>query len=205
MFRALSILNRDAPSVANSALGHVAFLVFYDVVDGDTSSGGDKVNSLSLSSNTLPGAIFLSSGLLQDTTLLAEHILHEALHSKIFSLYDSHRLLANSYAATTSPHIAPWWHPDGVLWPTDQALGAAHVYVYLTYFLLTLRKDSTEPCSDSAKFTMKASNYQNRARFLLEQSAHASRTTLTINGQNFVDWLFSILLLLVPMIDQDSV
>lgn len=118
-----ALLNRTVPALWGSARRHVQLAVL--VAEAPFASGSQR---------RLPGTVLLSTDLLRDPALVAEGLLHEALHHKLYALYLQGPVLPPGYDAGASPRLQPPWHrtpSPGAGWPVDNVLAAMHVYLHL--------------------------------------------------------------------------
>ena len=95
--RGLRLLETLLPRLTASALSHVQLIALFPKLGtwrGKASSSQFRVN----------GSLFLNQELIGNPWWLAEHLLHEALHQKLYDFRHGHSLLAADYArARTAP------------------------------------------------------------------------------------------------------
>lgn|GEM_PF-4934290 len=190
-----ALLMRLLPETAQSCIQHVRLMCTYSV-DGKASASEAPQPAYfdSVSTPTIPGAIFLFSGALEEPWLAAESLLHEATHTKLFDLYMSPGLLVREYDARKSESVVSTWNKNLKWrrnhWPFDQGLGAYHVYIHLIAFFLAARTDTT---SDHprirAHVTDKLAQAIRRAALLEPQLSAQAATWLTDEGAAFLAWL----------------
>jgi hypothetical protein len=85
---------------------------------------------VSASPRALPGLVLLKAP--QSSIEVAEALVHEGAHQKLFDLAITHDLL--NVESDRCPPFHPPWTPKGHLWPLEQALAACHAYVCLARF-----------------------------------------------------------------------
>jgi hypothetical protein len=97
-------------------------------------------NKGSCSEFRISGTIFLNSEMLRNPWWVAEHLLHESLHQKLYDFRHTHSLLAEDLSPETPPPenavaIQAIWNLGGTSrangWDTFRAIAAFHVYVHL--------------------------------------------------------------------------
>lgn len=93
----------------------------------DTRCAG-RLASASL--RTFPGLVLIKNP--QSSIEVAETLVHEGAHQKLFDLAITHDLLnADSYRC---PPFHPPWRPEKSLWPLEQTLAACHAYACIARF-----------------------------------------------------------------------
>ena len=129
------------PELIMSALSHVRMIAWVrsHTADAAMQSG---------SARTIPGAVFLSVDHLQTPWSVAEALLHEAIHNKLFDLYLTRLVLDSRYRAASAATVLSPWNEHTTFqsnrWPLDQALAAFHVYVHLALFAAALEEREEE-------------------------------------------------------------
>jgi hypothetical protein len=131
--RGLRLLETLLPRLTAGALSHVQLIALFPKLGtwrGKASSSQFRVN----------GSVFLNQELIGNPWWLAEHMLHEALHQKLYDFRRGHSLLAPDYAREDGAKICSLWNaPDdgnNHYWDAHRALAAFHVYVHLTLLCL---------------------------------------------------------------------
>jgi hypothetical protein len=135
------LLHELLPNLAVSALDHTYVVALFPPV-------GNWRGRASGSQFRVSGAIFLSREVLHNPWWVAEHLLHESLHQKLYDFRHGHTLLTQDsmsvselLAAESMPAEMPRagivspWNVPGLeqldFWDTHRALAAFHVYVHL--------------------------------------------------------------------------
>ena len=181
------------PATGPSVLSHVGLIALADEAHDDgplqSLAGGDP----------LPSTIIVSPTRLQSPWLMAESLLHEGLHLKMFDA-----LRCGSYTAEADLALAiPWRNAP---WTLIRVIAAFHVYVHL----LLLQQAAVERASSDGG-QLGASLLANaidepsqgtaahrdhtyrttseRAAYLAEQLLEVHRNRLTPLGSDLVDWL----------------
>ncbi|MGW1288221.1 aKG-HExxH-type peptide beta-hydroxylase [Streptomyces sp. NPDC002586] len=203
--QATRLLNEILPMVSRSALSH-AHLV--GIVPG-AGSWKDKASS---SQFRVTGAIFLNQTLLKNPWWVAEHLLHESLHQKLYDFRHAHSLLARDEEdeenlPSQAARVVSLWNPPGLdasnSWDPNRVVAAFHVYVHLALFCTLAEERAPELKSVygplDAHLPMTASRTAfNRAHYLGESLRSTCWSELGLAGQRLVDWLVSILDALDP-------
>jgi len=110
------------PELIDDLLVHVALVGILD----SRSAGGLASASL----RAFPGLVLLKNP--QSSIEVAEALVHEGAHQKLFDLAITHDLLnASSYRC---PPFHPPWGPEESRWPLEQALAAWHAYACIACF-----------------------------------------------------------------------
>jgi hypothetical protein len=110
------------PELIDDLLVHVALV---GVLDPQCAG---RLASASL--RTFPGLVLLKSS--QSSIEVAEALVHEGAHQKLFDLAITHDLLnADSHQC---PPFHPPWGPKESLWPLEQTLAACHAYACMARF-----------------------------------------------------------------------
>ncbi|MBN3831912.1 HEXXH motif-containing putative peptide modification protein [Burkholderia sp. Ac-20344] len=193
------ILLNLLPRTAMSCLQHVKLICTYAVDGKFTASDAQSLAYFdSVSTPTIPGAIFLFAGGLEEPWLAAESLLHEAVHTKLFDLYMSPGLLSPEYDARESAMVLSPWNKDlewrRNKWPFDQALGAYHVYIYLFgLFLAAVRSPQDEDSRIQCHVMKKLRHAMSRAKTLESQLTPLAPAYLSEEGSAFFVWLNSCL------------
>ena len=137
--RGCALLSALLPDLAASALSHVQLV-------GIFPHAGRWKDKASSSQIRLGGSIFLSQTLLDSPWALAEHLLHEALHQKLYDFRHGHTLLDPDFARRGAPRIPSLWNAargcDANSWDAHRAMAAFHVYAQLA--ILARRAEQAE-------------------------------------------------------------
>jgi hypothetical protein len=111
-----------SPELIEDLLPHIALVAFVD----PRRAGG----LASASSRTFPGLIIMESP--RASIEVAEALVHEGAHQKLFDLAITHDLL--SVSSDRCPPFHPPWAPEEHRWPIEQTLAACHAYACLARF-----------------------------------------------------------------------
>lgn len=191
------ILLNLLPRTAMSCLQHVKLICTYAIDGKFTASDAQSLAYFdSVSTPTIPGAIYLFAGGLEEPWLATESLLHEAVHTKLFDLYMSPGLLSPGYDARASAMVLSPWNKDlewrRNKWPFDQALGAYHVYIYLFgLFLAAIRSPQDENGRVKCHVMKKLRHAMSRAEILESQLTTLAPAYLSEEGSSFFVWLKS--------------
>ena len=122
------LLRELVPALAPSALGHAHLVGCFP----DVGFWKGKVSSSQI---RMGGTIFLNRHILVNPWCVAEHLLHESLHQKLYDFRHGHTLLDVDYTSAESPKVISVWNSgdlsDANHWDTHRAFAAFHVYVQL--------------------------------------------------------------------------
>lgn len=191
--RGWDLLSTLLPRLAHSAFEHVQLTALYTpdgAWRGKASSSQFRVN----------GCIFLNRKLIDNPWWLAEHLLHEALHQKLYDFRHGHSLLASGYEREDAPAVCSLWNaPDDLrsnYWDAHRALAAFHVYVQLALLCLLAeqREEALAPRYGPIGSRMSGSRRAiDRARYLGEQLHAVTWPELGLAGRQMTDWLVDVL------------
>jgi hypothetical protein len=175
------------PRLSRSALSH-AFLVVIGVL-GD---GAQRFNSATIPG--LPGIVFLSPDVVTSGAVVAEALLHEALHLKFLDIDYVSPLFALGFRQESSPRVTPVWHlnnPGYGNWPVDRLLTSMHVYASLAvYFDAASSTDAGRELYPQA--AGRAAQCRSRAAWL-STTAQGYLDHLSEPGRDFVAWIGAML------------
>jgi hypothetical protein len=198
--KATRLLEDFFPLLARSALSHAHII---GVFPG--TGGWEKVASSS--QFRLTGAIFLNKTTLKNPWWVAEHLLHESLHQKLYDFRHAHSLLARDDPnASDLPDIArtvvSLWNTPGLdasnSWDPHRTIAAFHVYVHLALFCMVAEQRAAEfervygPLDTPPPMTNSRRAFE-RARYLGENLRLSCWTELGLAGQRMVEWFGSVL------------
>ena len=190
------------PLCSRSALGHAHVVVLFD---------GQKA---SCSDFRVGGAILMNREMLENPWWVAEHLLHEALHQKLYDFRHTHSLLARdlsrelSASTQSPPTIGSIWNvetPDrSSQWDAFRAIAAFHVYVHVALFWLETERRTADlatqfdaPAGSFPATTNRRQAFQ-RAQYLGKRLKDSLWQELGPAGRLLVDWLISILDKIAP-------
>ena len=142
----------------------------------------ERVEFRSAAQRDLPGVVFLAPDLLDDLEALAESLLHESLHHKMFDAWTLFPPLLGE-----AGEVRPPWKQEPppapvVTWPLDRAMGAAHVYSHLVAYARAGWGDQAR-----APDRLLCSKAGERAEYLLSSSLETPG--LSPAGERFCRWL----------------
>jgi hypothetical protein len=203
--KATGLLHELVPLLSRSALSHVQLI-------GVFPGTGHWENVASSSQFRMTGAIFLNKTTLKNPWWVAEHLLHESLHQKLYEFRHAHSLLArDDENASNLPSevckVVSLWNTPGLdatnVWDPHRAIAAFHVYVHLALFCALAEQRAPEFETDYGRLdALPAMTYSRRAferaRYLGENLHSSCWPELGFAGQRLVEWLGSILDALDP-------
>ncbi|MGH2952333.1 MAG: aKG-HExxH-type peptide beta-hydroxylase, partial [Solirubrobacterales bacterium] len=120
----LALARSASPELIDDLMAHIALV---GIIDARRAG-----RLASASPRAFPGLILLRSP--QSSIEVAEALVHEGAHQKLFDLALTHDLL--SAGSDRCPPFHPPWAPAGRLWPLEQTLAACHAYACLARFAL---------------------------------------------------------------------
>lgn len=195
------LLDEVLPLTSRSALSHTHLI-------GVTSGTGAWSGKASTSQFTVTGAIFLNRRLLTNPWWVAEHLLHEALHQKLYDFRHAHSMLvrdveeASKETSREAPHVVSLWNMPGPdasnRWNTHRAMAAFHVYAHLALFgslaeQMSSRLHDTYGPLDAPRAMTSSRKAFERARYLGENLRASCWDELGVAGRHLLEWLSSIL------------
>src|SRR5262249_47503729 len=151
----------------------------------------------------VPGVIFLAQARLEDPWYVAEHLIHEALHQKLYDIRHSHSVLLRDFGHETRegddtpPRVISLWNaedpPGANRWGPSRTLAALHVYAHLAVLGL-LADEACDagadlPARSDAAGTVSAASSFRRAVYLGRELMGEYRDELGPGGVALVDWL----------------
>lgn len=111
-----------SPELAHDLFEHIALI---GIIDPDRAG-----RMVSASSRAFPGLVLLGS--CESALEVAEGLVHEAAHQKLFDLAITAVLL--TLKSDTCAPFTPSWPPGGRSWQMEQVLAAGHAYACLARF-----------------------------------------------------------------------
>ena len=194
--RGVALLRRLLPALTPSALIHANLIALIP-------SAGGWSGTASGSQFRLGGTVFLSHTL-GSPWWVAEHLLHEALHQKLYDFRQAHSLLELDTSLRESPRIWSPWNPQRLhkanQWDISRVLAAFHVYVYLSLMTQLAEQSAAGLEAEFGPLTgmLESRKALSRAHYLGEQLQDHCREELGAAGQRMVDWLMDVLACLDP-------
>ncbi len=195
------LLTELAPSLARSALSHAHVIAVFPA----TGNWRFKASS---SQYRISGTIFLNREALRSPWWVAEHLLHESLHQKLYDFRHGHSLLARDAVPDWDPlsedgvKICSLWNMPDVqrsnYWDTHRSVAAFHVYVHLALLctLAEIREPEFVPIyGQRGQFLAmtERSKAIERAHYLGEKIREQCKADLGFAGETLIDWLGSVL------------
>jgi hypothetical protein len=209
--RGIALLEEVVPVTTRSALSHVQIIALFPAM-------GSWRTKSSCSTYRLSGAVFLRKESLHDPWWVAEHLLHEALHQKLYDIRETHSLIAREsdfepagdepdQHKSVSIAEPPWNRRDSTRssqWPISRVMAAFHVYAHLAMLgvyadrrLAELESKFGTRDEESPRLVGSRSSFD-RAWFLLDAVRESCRDELGPAGEGLVSWTEQFLNLLAP-------
>ena len=197
-----ALLGALLPLCARSVFSHTHLTVVVPHV-------GSWKNKGSCSEFRISGTIFLNREMLRNPWWVAEHLLHESLHQKLYDFRHTHSLLAEDLSPEAPPAedaaaILAIWNVGGASrangWDTFRAIAAFHVYVHLAVLWVQIDRRKADlmkrfgPTPDGTfpAMTHRREAFQ-RAQYLGRCIKDTCWQEMGPAGRLFVAWLNSIL------------
>jgi len=149
LLQGMALLQELLPLLTPSTLRHIDIVALLSSNprhhDGDGPAPPERL--ISSSGDTMPGVIFISPSVLTNPWYIAEIVLHEGLHSKLYDVMATHNLLRPNYSHEDAAQIQPEWHNSSVLWNGQRSFFAMHVYAHLALFFQRVERhfEALEP------------------------------------------------------------
>ena len=182
------LLDELMPKTFASALSHVNVIGLFP-------QEGHWIGSASSSQFRLTGSLFIDRRSLGHPWWVAEHLLHEALHQKLYDFRHGHSLfVARSKVEDRRNLWSPWNSFSGGAnrWDAFRGFAAFHVYTHLA--VLSAVADIRKPDKGTRPTSMIPSwKAVDRARYLGHGLEANCRQELGVAGQRFHEWLTSVL------------
>jgi hypothetical protein len=190
-----ALLKETLPGLVSN-LKHVQIIV----IVRDASGPGEENVFLSASQDSVGATIFLSEKALADPYLVAESLLHEATHHKLFDAWSSLPILKEAAYSQEGDKIPiPWatkhqWNSD--VWEFSRALAALHVYIHLIVFFYRLH--GTRPLLnisplDDCEAAFRIDQLWRKSSFLLTELKRRADAALQALGKDLLMWLEELL------------
>lgn len=191
------LLDMLLPVSSRSALSHARVVVAFH---------GRKA---SCSDFRVGGTILINRDMLGNPWWVAEHLLHESLHQKLYDFRHTHSLLKKDLSPQLSSSsegaatIDPIWNAGGANgsthWDTFRSVAAFHVYVHLALFCLQAERRKAElvnqfgAADGSLPAPIQWHKAFERAQYLGRKIKEYAWQELGPAGRLLVDWLLSTL------------
>ena len=191
-----ALLQELLPVLTPSTLAHAQMITCVP------SAGGWK-GCASSSQFHLGGTIFLGRSL-HTPWWVAEHLLHEALHQKLYDFRQAHSLLEFDYARADAPRVISPWNSEqlnkGNRWDAHRVYAAFHVYVHLALLAIVAEQRAPELESRYGPLhaMMESRKALERAHYLGEKLREECWDELGSAGKSMAEWLFDVLEVLDP-------
>jgi hypothetical protein len=195
--KGMLLLSELLPSLSRSALSHVHMIALFREV------GMWKV-AASMSQFALGGTIFLNKELIPNPWWVAEQLLHEALHQKLYDFRHGHSVLEQHFAREDAPRVCSLWNVPAAnrsnYWDAHRALAAFHVYVHLALFSTIAEQREAELAKryGPKQGIIESRRAMGRAHYLGEKLKESCWQELGVAGKRLVEWLISVLDALDP-------
>lgn len=191
--KGVRLLDALMPLLTASALSHVQVVGVFDQGDGWNRTA-------SSSQFRVGGAIMLARSLFRSPWTVAEHVLHESLHHKLYDFRHGHSLLKPEAQMRDAPRVRSPWNPAELnelnQWDIHRVFAAFHVYVQLAVLSLIAknRAKELEELYGPADGMIDSKKAFERAWYLGEQLKDGRVWNLLgLAGQRMVDWMLSVL------------
>ena len=188
------------PILSPGALSHAHLIAVFPAV-------GNWKGRASSSQFRMSGTILLSQQILHSPWLVAEQLLHESLHQKLYDFRHGHSLFKPNYWRKNAPMVCSLWNVPDIsksnYWDTHRAVAAFHVYVHLS-LLCTLAEqrgphlEKVYGPRDGSLTLIESRRALDRAHYLGQQIRQLCWPKLGVAGKRFIDWLISVLDVLDP-------
>ncbi|MEU3073123.1 hypothetical protein [Streptomyces laurentii] len=195
------LLDELLPLTSRGALSHTHLI-------GITPGTGVWEGKASASQFTVTGIIFLNRELLQNPWWVAEHLLHEALHQKLYDFRHAHSMLVRDLddspnAPAEARRLVSLWNIPGLdgannRWNAHRSMAAFHVYVHLALLCSLAEqnaprlRDTYGPLDAPSPMTPGRKAFE-RARYLAENLRTECWDDLGLAGRRLADWLSAVL------------
>jgi hypothetical protein len=198
--RGAQLLSELLPMLSRSALSHAHVVAVFPAIGRWRGTG-------SSSQFRLAGTIFLSREMLRNPWWVAERLLHESLHQKLYDFRRGHSLFVSNVGREEAPKVRSPWNVHDLdrsnHWDVFRAVAAFHVYVHLGLFCTVAEEREPELSevygSPHAHPSMTESRKAlERAHYLGEKIRESCWDELGLAGKRLLDWLSSVLDALNP-------
>jgi hypothetical protein len=195
--QAIDLLIAVLPRLSRSALEHVHLVCLCDPPEEHQNR---NVHFSSFTSIKIPGTIFLGRSSLRHPWKIAEAILHESLHEKLYCFQHTHSLFCK-LGFDAAPKVRALWNrpqkTQNNWWPLSRAIFALHVYVHLAMLFEAMqmqcaRLESLFGSNDGLDLPAWKRRALDRAQYLIY---HVSQFTDELGpaGYALLRWLTALL------------
>jgi hypothetical protein len=174
---AVDLLSATLPQISRSVLSHTSLVVLVDGPDAFESATDRRI----------PRAVFLSREAFANPVRLAEALLHESVHQKLYDLQLVYQIYRSDYAAAVASTVAPPWHGGRARWSFDRAVAACHVYTHLHAFFAALPPQAGG--TSQVDVPGSARQAADRALFLHSALTPLAPTECNASGRAFIGWI----------------
>lgn len=163
----VALARSASPELLADLLTHVALVAILDP---------QRIGRLvSASSRSFPGLVLLTTPSSID---VAEGLVHEGAHQKLFDLAITHDLF-NADSGRCPPFHPPWAQQD-ILWPIEQTLAACHAYACLNRFAHDVGVTSGTRVGDSSLLPVANERCEILGQWLLGKGNHLGSDAHTL-------------------------
>ena len=155
----------------------------------------------------LGGTIFIGHAM-YGPWCVAEHLLHESLHQKLYDFRQGHSVqeleLELGLGKESMPQVRVPWNPQRLNraneWDVNRVFAAFHVYVYLAHLAMVAEQRAPELEDRYGAFhsMIASSTAFERAHYLGEKLKEECWDSVGPAGKRFAEWLLSVLEYLNP-------
>ena len=185
------LLNELLPELGPSALSHSRVVACVPSAGAFTGVG-------SSSQFHLGGVVFLSRTL-GTPWWIAEHLLHESLHQKLYDFRHGHLLMQLDYGRGGERPVKTPWNASRLaganLWNEMRVFAALHVYVHLALLGIVAEQRAAELESEYGPFRGMLESHRAlaRANYLAQELKERCWGKLGPAGRALAEWLDAIL------------
>ena len=191
LYRGVELLQILLPLATQSALSHAHLIAC-------VPSAGSWTGMASGSNFQLGGTIFLGRSL-PNPWWVAEHLLHEAVHQKLYDFRHGHSLLVLGTPRDVAPRVWSPWNPVRLdranYWDTNRVFAAFHVYVHVALLALVAerRAPELEESFGPLQGMTDSRTALDRAWYLGHRLKEQCSTQLGPAGESVHEWLMAAL------------
>jgi predicted O-methyltransferase YrrM len=190
------LLDELLPDLGPSAMAHAQIVTIVPSAGSFTGVG-------SSSQFHLGGVVFLSDHV-DNPWWVAEHLLHEALHQKLYDFRHAHSLVHLGYAEGGNRPVATPWNASRLLgknrWNELRVFAGFHVYVHLVILSLIAQTRAEELVDQYGPFQgmIHSRRAASRASYLETQLRESCWDKLDSGGRAMLEWLGRVLSVVNP-------
>jgi len=167
----VTLARSTSPELIDDLLPHITLVGIIDPLHAGRLA--------SASPRRHPGLVLLESS--QSSIDVAEALVHEGAHQKLFDLAITHDLLSDR--SEECPPFHPPWMPEDRRWPLEQTLAAAHAYACLARFARDLNLSrSDQVIADSSLLPIAGERCGMIIEWLLEMAEDLGADAHTLLG-----------------------